>query len=123
MTVGAILLGALAACSAPDPAPLEPRPTATTSVRPDAPTTAAPDPTTVPEGGIDRFVMLVREKLPTVAVDRRDEEVAALVEETCDGLAAGREKTAVISSIRQQGLAAPDARALVDLVKDSACPT
>ena len=65
----------------------------------------------------------VREKLPEVVVDRRDDEVAALGEQTCAGVTKGRPDAATVGEIQRQGLTPADARALLALAKATACPT
>ncbi len=76
-----------------------------------------------PKDDLDRFVALVRAKLPDAVIDRRDEEIAGMGELTCDWLAAGRKDAAVVAEIGKQGLTAPDAGVLLRLARDTACPT
>jgi hypothetical protein len=71
--------------------------------------------------GLDRFVAAVREQLPAVVLDRRDEEVEELGERACDGLSAGRSSAVVAGEIGEQGVAAADARKLVALAGDTVC--
>jgi hypothetical protein len=54
-------------------------------------------------------------------VDRRDEELAELGQQTCDLLAAGKNTTAVVGELGGQGIAEADARRLVVLAEDTAC--
>ncbi len=88
----------LTACSADEPAPAPVVP-------------VSPEP----------FVAAVQRQLPQVAVDRRDEEVAALGEQTCASPAAGHDEPAVLAQLRDQGLSEPDARTLLTLAEESAC--
>ena len=116
------------------PVPLEPQPSSQATLAAPARThaDAAPPGMRTPAaratataargpGGMDRFVARVRQELPQVAVDRRDEEVAALGEQVCASLAAGRGMAAVAGEIRDQGVVAGDARALVALAGAEAC--
>jgi uncharacterized protein DUF732 len=105
----------LAACTAaePQPAPVAPAPVTTPEqVQTDAGSGDA---------GLDRFVAAVQSKLPDVAMDRRDEEVAALGQAACDGLAAGTEPAAITRDLAGQGVTAGDARALLTLARSTAC--
>ncbi|MFC3739061.1 DUF732 domain-containing protein [Paractinoplanes deccanensis] len=68
------------------------------------------------------FVASVQRDLPEVAVDRRDEEVAALGERTCAGLRSGKKSATVVNEIRAQGVPDPQARQLLALARVTACP-
>jgi hypothetical protein len=109
------------ATESPGPS-LSPAPsaTATTSTRP-----ASKKKATVDAGsgnvGLDRFVAAVQQRLPEVALDRRDEEVEDLGEQACDALGDGHSTTAAVSAISEQGVAAADARTLVGLAKKDLC--
>ncbi|GAB2603408.1 hypothetical protein Aab01nite_48380 [Paractinoplanes abujensis] len=139
------LLGTLTACSDPAPtaplapAPQGPSPDAATpsspvaavrvspapAVREEEPQAKAPTRTTTrpPQRDMTRFVAAVRERLPEVVIDRRDEEIAALGEQTCAELKRGRKNAAMVTAMTDQGLAATDARTVLRLARTAACPT
>jgi len=104
-----------------------PAATATAAPKAKAPEARAPRktaaPADVPGGtvGLDRFVDAVRQKLPDVALDRRDEEVEDLGEQACDALHTGRSATAAAGAVAAQGVAPGEARALVGLARDNLC--
>ena len=90
-----------------------------------APRTAAPAPATDAgsgNAGLDRFVAEVRRQLPGVALDRRDEEVEALGEQSCAGLEAGKSTNAVAGELGEEDVTPVDARKLVTLAGATACP-
>jgi hypothetical protein len=146
-----VLVGSLCACSgaSSEPeaaAPLVPGETAATAA-PSVPqeTSASPEPAatsssparvaagetrkppkagakTSPARDLSRFVAAVREELPEVTVDRRDEEVATLGQQTCDAVAAGKKTAIVVSEIRAQGVDASQAQRLFTLARATACP-
>ncbi|WP_245923268.1 DUF732 domain-containing protein [Paractinoplanes atraurantiacus] len=60
--------------------------------------------------------------LPEVAIDRRDEEVAAFGEQACRGLAAGKKAPAVVREFRAQGVSGPQAKRLFALASNTMCP-
>jgi uncharacterized protein DUF732 len=101
-----------------------PAPKATVPKKPARKTTAAARP---PAGagtgtaGVDRFVTAVQQKLPAVALDRRDDEVEDLGEQACDALGSGRSATAAAGEVAEQGVTPADARTLVGLAKDDLC--
>jgi len=72
--------------------------------------------------GLDRFVAEVRRQLPGVALDRRDEEVEALGEQSCAGLEAGKSTNAVAGELGEEDVTPVDARKLVTLAGATACP-
>jgi hypothetical protein len=140
------VLFALAGCdhappppaAAPEPAatavPLETgtgSPAATTVPSPSSASShAAPKRTTKPaadvdagsgSAGLDRFVAAVQQKLPDVALDRRDEEVEDLGEQACDALEGGRSATAAAGAVAEQGVEPADARTLVGLARTDLC--
>jgi hypothetical protein len=96
---------------APEPAPSSPA----------APVTEA---TTATAG----FVDAVRVRLPAVAVDRRDEEIQAVADQACAGLAGGTDAGRIVTDTRSLGTpdaAATDpatARELIRLAIDTTCP-
>jgi hypothetical protein len=142
------LIGSLCACSgaAPEPeaaatlVPGETAATAATSVPQER--TGSPEPAatsssparvaagetrkaaaeTSPAPDLSRFVAAVRQELPEITVDRRDEEVATLGQQTCDAVAAGKKTAVVVREIRAQGVDGPQAQRLVTLARDTACP-
>lgn len=140
--VAAVLLLALGACgdepeaepaTVPVPAissdpPGSARPTVSSS-RSTATQAAARPGRAAPASGADRsradpagFVALVQRELPGMAVDRRDEEIAALAQQTCADLAAGRSPGAVLTAVRTFGADRADARKLVRLAVGTVCP-
>jgi hypothetical protein len=78
--------------------------------------------------GLDGFVATVQERMPTVAADRRDEELEAVAEQTCALLASGTDAKTIAAVARTLGTSDPQAtdRATADrLVKLSiteVCP-
>ncbi|MBU2669278.1 DUF732 domain-containing protein [Actinoplanes bogorensis] len=138
---GLMLAATLTGCSDPDPAsvgvpvraetsPPLVREETSTPPPPGAPivTTTVPAPRSSPPPsptatrGYDQFVARVREKLPEVVIDRRDEEVAALGEQTCTGVRKGRPDATTVGEIQRQGLTPAAARAVLALAKATACP-
>jgi hypothetical protein len=109
------------------------------AVLPLAACTAEPEPTVVPapvvtpdqaqtnagsgNPDLDRFVAAVQSRLPDVAMDRRDEEVAALGQAACDGLAGGGSPAAITRELADQGVTSTEARTLLALAKATACHT
>jgi Protein of unknown function (DUF732) len=71
--------------------------------------------------GLDRFVAAVQQKLPDLALDRRDEEVEDLGEQACDALNGGRGATAAAAAVADEGVAPAEARILVGLAKSDLC--
>ncbi|MBM2622633.1 DUF732 domain-containing protein [Actinoplanes sp. LDG1-06] len=137
---GFLLLGALTGCSDPEPGPVAAPSTAVTAVRTEttspppaaaptrttqapAPPTPEPARTTPPAGDLNQFVALVRERLPEFVIDRRDDEVAALGEQTCAALQQGRRDAAVVAVMHDEGVTTADARTLLALARRAACPT
>ncbi|GGQ62384.1 hypothetical protein GCM10010166_35210 [Couchioplanes caeruleus subsp. azureus] len=98
-------------------------PTAAATVAPRAPRTAAQ---ARAAAGTGAFVAAVRDKLPQIALDHRDEEIAAIAEQACTSLAAGDDAGAIVASTRSlAGAAAANratARRLVKLAIDTVCP-
>jgi hypothetical protein len=77
------------------------------------------------------FAAAVQSELPELVVDHRDEEIVALGEQACSGLAAGRSAGAVVAEVRTFGtgpvtgdsaLTAASARRLVRLAIPTVCP-
>ncbi|OJF13924.1 DUF732 domain-containing protein [Couchioplanes caeruleus] len=96
-----------------------------------AATTAAPRAPQTPTqaraaAGTGAFVEAVRDKLPRIALDHRDEEIAAIAEQACSSLAGGDDAGAIVAATRDlAGAAATDratARRLVKLAIDTVCP-
>jgi hypothetical protein len=78
---------------------------------------------TTPEAvGEQRFVAVVQRDLPGLAMDHREDEIAALARQACAALAAGRSAGAVVAGARTFGVARASARALVRLAIDTVCP-
>jgi hypothetical protein len=92
-----------------------------TATRAPAATTTAPAPEAPPR--LDRFVAAVQRQLPEVAVDRREEEVAAIGELACSARAAGKGKATVVAEIENAGVTEADARKLLTIAEDTACRT
>ncbi|MFI6077902.1 DUF732 domain-containing protein [Actinoplanes sp. NPDC051343] len=84
---------------------------------------AKADPAVIGGAALDRFVAAVQQRLPEVALDRRDEEVEDLGEQACDALKGGRSATAAAGGVVEQGVTPADARMLVGLAKDNLCRT
>jgi hypothetical protein len=68
------------------------------------------------------FVAVVQRTMPALALDRRDEEIAALAQQACASLAAGRSAGAVVAEVRTFGTDQAGARELVKLAIDTVCP-
>jgi hypothetical protein len=79
-------------------------------------------------GGSARFVAVVRDKLPDVAADRRDEEIGLIAEEACAGLSGGKSADEVVAQARTLGTLDAEAtdhataRELIKLAIDAVCP-
>lgn len=73
--------------------------------------------------GLARFVAVVQQKLPGVALDRRDEEVEDLGQQACAALGAGRSATAAAGEVADEGVTPADARKLVGLARADLCRT
>lgn len=80
------------------------------------------------EDGSARFVAVVRDKLPAVAADRRDEEIGLIAEEACAGLSGGKSADEVVAQARTLGTVDAEAtdhataRELIKLAIDAVCP-
>jgi len=145
LLAGIVVLLTTAACGSPArttaaPPPvapagsvLNPVPERTTTPAREAaprPRRTSPAPRTAPQdtgtgsgnAGLDRFVAEVRRQLPGVALDRRDEEVEALGEQSCAGLEAGKSANAVAGELGEEDVTPVDARKLVTLAGATACP-
>ena len=85
---------------------------------------AAPAPARVEETGTgaDGFVAVVQRKMPGLLVDHREEEIAALAQQACAALAAGRSAGAVVNEVRAYGTDRAAARELVKLAILTVCP-
>ena len=89
----------------------------------------APGPAPVTETAAPvTFATTVQEKVPEVAVDRRDEEIEAIADQACASLAAGKDADAVVTETRTLGTADAEAadrataRELVKLAIGTVCP-
>jgi ABC-type phosphate transport system substrate-binding protein len=134
-TALALAATALAGCGTDDAATPA---TASTQPTTAAPTTAGSTPATTAdgqtsgapagEGGSARFVAVVRDKLPGVAADRRDEEIGLIAEEACAGLSGGKSADEVVAQARTLGTVDAEAtdhataRELIKLAIDTVCP-
>jgi hypothetical protein len=83
---------------------------------------ADPAPTASPSAGDEGFAAAARRELPDLLVDRRDEELLAVAQEACTGLAAGRSAGAVVAGVRAIGTDPAGARELVRLAIPAVCP-
>jgi hypothetical protein len=68
------------------------------------------------------FVAVVQRTMPGLALDRRVEEIAALAQQECAALAAGRSATAVVTEVRTFGTDRAGARQLIKLAVGTVCP-
>ena len=77
---------------------------------------------------LDAFVAVVRDRLPVVAADRRDEEIEVLGQQACRSIADGRPAAAVAAETRALGTGDAEAtdpataRELVRLATATLCP-
>jgi hypothetical protein len=130
LTTSVIAVAALTGCGG-DPAPSPSGAAAPSSPAPaSAVTTAAGD----AEGPADAdpgsaaFIAAVRQQLPAIGTDRRDEEIAAIAEQACAGLSAGLTGDQIVAETRTLGTedaSATDqatARELIKLAIDKVCP-
>jgi hypothetical protein len=117
----------------PGPAAGPPATTATTTEAPAA--TEQPSATGKPSAqtgtGAEpaaEFVSVVRDRVPEVAVDRRDDEIAAVARQACASLASGKEADALVEETRSLGTVDAEAtdqataRELIKLAIDTVCP-
>jgi hypothetical protein len=78
--------------------------------------------------GTAGFVAVVQARMPEIAVDRRDEEIAAIAEQACASLADGRRADSIVAETRTLGTGGPkttdrsSARELIRLAIDQVCP-
>lgn len=68
------------------------------------------------------FVAAVQRTMPGLTLDRRDEEIAALAQQACAALAAGRSAAAVVTEVRAFGTDRAGARQLIKLAVGTVCP-
>jgi hypothetical protein len=125
LTLVAVVLLGISGCSAGHDSPIAPAhpPTAGPESAPASGPAAAPPPASPAAGApIDRFVAAAQQQLPTVVMDRRDEEVAEIGKLACESLAAGRTPAAIVGEISDYGVSATDARQLLTLAANTACP-
>ncbi|WP_158647558.1 DUF732 domain-containing protein [Actinoplanes sp. ATCC 53533] len=128
--ITAVLLLALGGCG--DEPEAEPATVPVPATSSDAPAPARPpvvagqtavrQSATEAEKSAAGFVTIVQRELPGVAVDHRDEEIAALAEQACAALAAGRSADAVMAGVRAFGTDRASARELVRLAVGTVCP-
>jgi Protein of unknown function (DUF732) len=113
----AVAVAALAGCG-DDPGP------ATTAPAEPSAQSATPAPATASAA----FAEVVRDRVPEVAVDRRDEEIQAIADQACADLAGGKDADAVVAATRSLGTADAEAtdqataRELIKLAIDTTCP-
>lgn len=144
-----VLAGATAACGGDDPDEPAGAPIVAASAATSAAETPEPAPTTTPNragapqgskpttrppsasrspAGLDAFVRVVQARVPEVAVDRREEEIAAIAQQACASLAAGKDADALVAETRALGTADAEAtdqataRELIKLAIDTVCP-
>ncbi|MET0426629.1 MAG: DUF732 domain-containing protein [Actinoplanes sp.] len=131
---GALLAGVAACSDAPAVRTLAPQASAEPAAPPEgrvAASPASPSPTGTsrrkaaspgrPEPGMGAFVAAVQEKLPLIALDRRDEEVAAIALAACGSLTAGKRPATVVGELNAVGIPDPDAGAFLTLARSSVC--
>jgi hypothetical protein len=129
--LAAVLLMALAGCGdAPEAAtsgPAATQPSSTTATKPGRTDDAGPNAGSG-DAGLDGFVDAVRERVPELAADRRDEEIEVIAQQACASLAAGRNADALVAETRSLGTEDAEAtdrataRELIKLAIDTACP-
>jgi hypothetical protein len=126
----------LAGCGADEPAvpaagstqPTAAAPAATAGSAPATPTEGGTGGAPAGEDGSARFVAVVRDKLPAVAADRRDEEIGQIAEQACAGLSGGKSADEVVAQARTLGTVDAEAtdhataRELIKLAIDTVCP-
>ena len=132
MATAAVL--ALAGCSdsdAPDDAP-PPTGGGTTMSTPadesSSPAASTSGTTSSADADPAAFVAAVRDRLPEIAADRRDEEIGDVARQACAGLAAGTDADRIVAGTRSLGTLDAEAtdqataRELVKLAIDTVCP-
>jgi hypothetical protein len=123
----AMVLLALGGCG-DDPEPPQPTTTPATAVTTKAQSPTTPATTARSAAGPDAFVAAVQRSLPEIAADRRDDEIAAVAQDACAGLAQGDDADAIVARTRSLGTADAEAtdqataRELVKLAIDTVCP-
>ncbi|WP_306214420.1 DUF732 domain-containing protein [Actinoplanes sp. RD1] len=130
--VAAALITTLAGCAEPAPSPLSahaPAEDAAPALESAGDAAAQPGrharQARAAAGGTPAFVAAVQREFPALAVDRRDEELAAVAEQACADLTAGRDSATVLTGVRGLDPAAVDdrtARRLVRLAVGTVCP-
>jgi len=109
-----------------------PAPSLPAEAAPEQPAEAAPEqPQPVAEKidtGIAGFVAIVQARMPEIAVDRRDEEIAGIARRACAALADAEEADAIVAETRTLGTGharatnRSTARELIRLAIDTVCP-
>jgi hypothetical protein len=109
--------------AAPERVPPSVRTTTTAPAEPAAPSPrrTRTAPAEDPGRALDRFLTAVRQQLPEVVVDRRDEEVAALGIRACDALTAGKTRAAAARTLAEEGLTSDQAGTIVELARGTTC--
>jgi predicted small lipoprotein YifL len=116
---------ALAGCGDEAPTAVPPATTAPASPTPPA---SAPASAGTGDAPAVEFVGVVRDRLPEIAVDRRDEEIEAIATRACASLTEGTDADTIVTETRSLGTldaeATDDAtaRELVKLAIDTVCP-
>ena len=68
------------------------------------------------------FVAVVQRTMPSLALDRREDELVTLAQQACAALTAGRSAAAVVAEVRAFGTDQAGARQLIKLAVDTVCP-
>lgn len=68
------------------------------------------------------FVAAVQNRLPEVAVDHRDEEIAAIAGQACTSLAAGAGARTIVAGTERFGTDEATAHKLIRMAIDNVCP-
>ncbi|MEU4218364.1 DUF732 domain-containing protein [Actinoplanes sp. NPDC026623] len=72
--------------------------------------------------GPSGFVAAVQDRLPDLAVDHRDDEIAEIAGEACTSLAAGEGARTVVAGTERFGTDEATAHKLIKLAIDNVCP-
>ncbi|GID92352.1 hypothetical protein Adi01nite_17640 [Amorphoplanes digitatis] len=68
------------------------------------------------------FVAAVQNRLPAVALDHRDEEIAAIAGQACTSLAAGEGAGTIVAGTERFGTDEATAHKLIKMAIDNVCP-
>ncbi|MEU7901251.1 DUF732 domain-containing protein [Actinoplanes sp. NPDC049118] len=72
--------------------------------------------------GTSGFVAAVQNRLPEVAVDHRDEEIAEIAGQACTSLAAGEGAGTIVAGTERFGTDEETAHKLIKMAIDNVCP-